>query len=131
MPKYVRIKDGIFEIRVLEPYKGSDNKYDYFIGCKNRETDISGFYRKNEIRLSDTISELCDEYVTVDSKFEKPSICDIYELGGEKFVYWNEYSNEPLLKEVLKESDIYGAIWTDKGLIYVAKLNEKGELELL
>ena len=26
---------------------------------------------------------------------------------------------------------IYGAIWTDKGLIYVAKMNEKGELELL
>ena len=24
-----------------------------------------------------------------------------------------------------------GAIWTDKGLIYVAKMNDKGELELL
>jgi hypothetical protein len=28
-------------------------------------------------------------------------------------------------------SKLYGAIWTDKGLIYVAKMNEKGELELL
>lgn len=27
--------------------------------------------------------------------------------------------------------DIYGAIWTPKGLIYVAQLNERGELELL
>ena len=27
--------------------------------------------------------------------------------------------------------DLFGAIWTDKGLIYVAKMNEKGELELL
>lgn len=26
---------------------------------------------------------------------------------------------------------LYGAIWTDKGLIYVAQMNEKGELELL
>ena len=26
---------------------------------------------------------------------------------------------------------IYGAIWTDKGLIYAAKMNDKGELELL
>jgi hypothetical protein len=26
---------------------------------------------------------------------------------------------------------VYGAIWTDKGLIYVAKMNEKGELELI
>ena len=28
-------------------------------------------------------------------------------------------------------TEIYGAIWTDKGLIYVAKMNDKGELELL
>ena len=26
---------------------------------------------------------------------------------------------------------LYGAIWTDKGLIYVAKMNEDDELELL
>ena len=30
-----------------------------------------------------------------------------------------------------KKIQIYGAIWTDKGLIYVAKMNKKGELELL
>ena len=27
--------------------------------------------------------------------------------------------------------NIYGAIWTDKGLIYVAKMNDKGDLELI
>ena len=26
---------------------------------------------------------------------------------------------------------VYGSIWTDKGLIYVAKMNDKGELELI
>ena len=26
---------------------------------------------------------------------------------------------------------VYGAIWTDKGLIFVAKMNDKGEFELL
>ncbi len=26
---------------------------------------------------------------------------------------------------------IYGAIWTEKGLTYVAKMNDEGELELL
>ena len=25
----------------------------------------------------------------------------------------------------------YGAIWTDKGLIYVARMNEEGKFELL
>ena len=29
------------------------------------------------------------------------------------------------------ERKIYGCIKTDKGLIYVAKMNEKGELELI
>ena len=27
--------------------------------------------------------------------------------------------------------EIYGAIWTDKGLIFVAKMNSEGVLELL
>ena len=27
--------------------------------------------------------------------------------------------------------EVYGAIWTDTGLKYIAKMNEKGELELL
>ena len=31
----------------------------------------------------------------------------------------------------LIDAVIYGAIWTSKGLIYVAKMNDKGELELL
>jgi hypothetical protein len=66
------------------------------------------------VRKADTIEELCDEF-----------ICD-------KFVHNN-------LKELLEFGElgkfiggtIYGAIWTDKGLIYVAKMNDKGELELL
>ena len=28
-------------------------------------------------------------------------------------------------------ANVYGAIWTDKGLVYVIKMNEKGEFELL
>ena len=33
--------------------------------------------------------------------------------------------NSPQIKS------IYGAIWTDKGLIYVAKMGKNGELELI
>ncbi len=29
------------------------------------------------------------------------------------------------------KTSIYGCIWTSKGLIYVAKMNDKGELELI
>ena len=33
-----------------------------------------------------------------------------------------------IIANCLEEYEIYGAIWTDKGLIYVAKMNEKGEI---
>jgi hypothetical protein len=33
--------------------------------------------------------------------------------------------------DLLDMSNLYGAIWTSKGLIYVAKMNKEGELELL
>ena len=62
------------------------------------------------IAEADTIEELCDEFV-----------CD------EMFVYDKEE-----IKFLISEGEIvYGAIWTDKGLIYVAKMNESGVLELL
>ena len=61
---------------------------------------------------TDTIEELCDEFV--------------YHLkSGGKFI------DEELANKFDVYEKVYGAIWTDKGLIYVAKMNEKGELELL
>ena len=41
---------------------------------------------------------------------------------------------EELCDEIVMRKDsktIYGAIWTELGLRYVAKMNEKGELELI
>lgn len=70
-------------------------------------------------KVADTIEELCDEFV----------------MNTHLTYYTNSH-----LKDLLLEYDkfhikdgiaIYGAIWTDKGLIYVAKMNDKGELELL
>lgn len=66
---------------------------------------------KNILNYADTIKELCDEFVMISGGKHKLDIgCHSY---GDKKI------------------QIYGAIWTDKGLIYVAKMNEKGELELL
>ena len=72
------------------------------IGCKPNEV----------IAQADTIEELVDKYVCVEPNGEHtvlPSNVIISIIG----------------------TIIYGAIWTEKGLIYVAKMNEKGELELL
>ena len=68
----------------------------------------------NILKQADTIEELCDEFV--------------YFINGMPFV-----THKGEIHYVAKGIPvvIYGAIWTDKGLIYVAKMNDKGELELL
>ena len=76
------------------------------------------FYSHKEeiIKQADTIEELCDEFVI-----------------KIKTGYLITYYNKVLLTQDANKNgaDVYGAIWTDKGLIYVAKMNEKGELELI
>ena len=60
-------------------------------------------------KQADTIEELCDEFV-----------CEHYISAN---------TND--LRKLRPNGLIYGAIWTDKGLIYVAKMNDKGKLELI
>ena len=79
---------------------------------------------KDIINQADTIEELCDEFVYVGLDY--PKVLDTYHDFGQIDV------NQVLFNMTLhKDSCLYGAIWTDKGLIYVAKMNEKGELELI
>lgn len=107
MPKYVRTKDEI--LKALDT--------DYMCGVKVYHTEKGMITEKLVVNTADTLAELCDEFVIVDL------------LGNEK----------PLLiiKSVVKEmmrmtkTQIYGAIWCEWGLKYVAKMNESGNLELL
>lgn len=72
--------------------------------------------RNKTVKVADTIEELCDEFV--------------YCFRGENPILINEENIKQLaLLRLLKY--VYAGIWTDKGLIYVAKMNDKGELELL
>ena len=91
--KYIRTKDGIYKMK--HPW---DTK-------------------KGQIKIADTIEELCDEFVIKDR-------IKVFETPFEDINYIKNVG----LWEI---KTIYGAIWTDKGLIYVAKMNEKGEMELL
>ena len=72
---------------------------------------------KDEIlNQSENLEELCDEFVGVDNTCENghqllravPYKCANFWNGG-----------------------VYGAVWCEFGLKYVAKLNSKGELELI
>ena len=87
------------------------------------------------LKQADTIEELCDE--VVDTNELKTSntggwLYDEFDSDNKCLVYYAEDERRTIpLNEFDDLSKIFGAIWTDKGLIYVAKMNDKGELELL
>lgn len=114
--KYIRMKDGIFEIILISPLG--------FVRIDKRDGTYPDVFEKDIINQVDTIEELCDEF-----------IFDLY--GNHRRCHYSpntktwvdEESGFDLYEGFVKT--IKGAIWTDKGLIYVAKMNNKGELELL
>lgn len=95
-----------------------------------KETGEEYYIPENEIIKADTIEELCNGFVIVgiNNDFYEDDIHKVYQ----DFIY-ARHVMVSLEKESRYDRDfaIYGAIWTDKGLIYVAKMNEKGELELI
>ena len=104
--KYIRTKDGnIYETKDL--IKCEDNRYP------------KGWFTKSGVPLiaikeSDNIEDLFDEFVWVTPEGEH----HIKPKTGDGLWY--------LCCDYKKGHQIYGAIWTDKGLIYIAKLTEEG-----
>lgn len=132
MNKYIRTKDGrIAEIKENMIIKVSDDttrlvyKKEPNICVLNGNDDI--------INQADTIEELCDEFVLFYK--EVKSLHNIPWATYERRGIW-EKQRDKVINEVInhpsyKHPVLYGAIWTEKGLIYVAKMNEKGEFKLL
>ena len=115
--KYIRLKDKIYTdnnlYTITKVYE--DNRFK--VGDKVLSTDKI-FEKVEDKDIADTIEELCECFVGIYKDEE--------EINDKEIAYFLEnLSRENYFKE------IYGAIWTDKGLIYVAKMNDKGELELL
>lgn len=104
--KYIRTKDNIVE-------------YDEIAGQ---------FIKDNNWKVADTIEELCDEivYEILTGEIEEPMYRDIHDAKIDIETQLKIYEDD-----ITSVGAIYGAIWTDNGLIYVAKMNDKGELELL
>lgn len=86
------------------------------------------------IKQADTIEELCDEFRGIWINYWESMREDAHEeyhYDKERDVFYDDFE-ELTHEEAIEKFDIfYGAIWTDKGLIYVAKMNESGCLELL
>ena len=108
---YIRTKDGVYEL-VDTYYMCVDGVETYMYDNNGRGVEISGSQILNQ---SENLEELCDEFVA-----------KTYDITQ----YWVETKLENA-KMYCGVEIIYGAIWTDKGLIYVAKMNENGKLELI
>lgn len=119
--KYIRTKDGIY---IQCKLKGYENYY-----CLPRNTNITKKEDMVILNQADTIEELCDEFVSITKDLTPEILVPKYISPQDNLItaWRNRFEDEMCYEDV----NIYGAIWTDKGLIYVAKMNEKGELELI
>ena len=73
--------------------------------------------KKEVIKQSENIEELCDRFVVIDKETkEVMSIVTFLEYA--KLWSYCKYN-------------IYGAVWCEWGLKYVAKLDDEGDLELI
>ena len=109
--KYVALKDG----SIMTFYDNADYmQYDNV--------------RENFLKEGNSIEELCDVVVLIDKKHKKPKWLidkpeDIANFNELPTVYKNRVNKGTVIFKF--------GIWTDKGLIYVAKMNENGELVLI
>ena len=120
--RYIRTSnDKIYDLKAYSGWEiDEDGNYHIWHHPKYSCVYYIDIEAEDVFKTSDTLEELCDEFVL--EKNKKYTVLSP-----------NEDGIFPRCSITLKiENDnIYGAIWTDKGLIYVAKMNPNGELELL
>lgn len=110
MERYIRTKGGLI----------IDTQDTFPFMIVGDVIDFNSFGRFKIKSTADKIEDLCDAFVNV-------------EIAGGFEGEFHVYRDFELAKYAADEkvTEIYGAIRTDKGLAYVAKMNEKGKLELL
>lgn len=125
--RYIRTEDAIliFSHSKLSPFNGTDiclycwnSKKEVVVLCSNKDKIV---------KIGKNIEELCDEFVAIGVP-NRTFIIDEKDYK-EQGLTLKQYVC--LLFAQYENIVIYGAIRTDKGLIYVAKMNDKGELELM
>ena len=106
--KYIRTKNRIYQVESTL----RDNGF-----VKGYNVGYMAFITKDQvINQSENLEELCDEFVGVDKTCENGHQL-LRAIPYKCANFWN--------------GGVYGCIWTSKGLIYVAKMNSNGELELI
>ena len=121
---FIKTKKAIYKVLDVD-YKNNTKVY---------HTATETFTKRLVLKEAKTIEELCDMFFMVYNRGKrKPEIVD---LGLDEDDEWDEYEAMDLepYKDVCyiqHNVDLYGAIYTDKGLIYVAKMNNEREFELI
>ncbi len=110
---YIKTKDKIIKAKTNKWHELVDKNGKYIA-----EFEI--------IAQADIIEELCDEFV-IEKKGYTPFVSQTLFYNGKE----HKEDLKALAEYYSGYDNIYGAIWTPKDLIYVAKMNEKGELELI
>lgn len=110
---FIRTKNRIYQVESTL----RDNGF-----IKGYNVGEMAFIRKDQvINQSENLEELCDEFVYVRNKpsLEKPLTSLIRDIS--------------IIDKVRKKSNttVYGCIWTDWGLKYVAKMDSEGKLVLI
>jgi hypothetical protein len=105
---YIRTKNKIYKVEsVLR-----DNGF-----VKGYNVGEMAFIKKDQVlNQSEKLEELCDEFVGVDKTCENGHQL-LRTIPYKCANFWN--------------GGVYGAVWCERGLKYVAKMNDKGELELI
>ena len=136
MSKYIRTKDfiaiseielsGYYYCRMVNNPQLKNIELVIIYNCHFSNGVTGDFYQVPQKLVkeeSDTIEELCDEFIATRGH------------TGDYVHYAKSIFKKETIKDFLEQDfEIYGAIWTKWGLKYVAKLNEyneEGELELI
>lgn len=113
MNRYIRTKDGKIYDTATE-WKNIRETHSLIV-LMNKDRKNVLIY-KADTKQADAIEDLCDEFVLVDEEINHYTV-----IRKEALVLFKPTPTWAL----------YGAIWTDKGLIHKAKMNGKGEFKLL
>lgn len=112
--KYIRTTDGRIVNRLSEftCFKSHGTTGRYIVRTLEDDNDLELWLKYNRtsvIKQADTIEELCDEFVLIDEE-------------NEHYIKQDNDIHHIRRKMAIGNYHCFGAIWTDKGLIYVAKM---------
>ncbi len=127
---YIRTKNGRiigFGEKYAYPTRLSNGKtYFSFQELTEDSFEVMKEYNHWEIlKQSENLEELCDQIVYNGYLYQNKIAWDGC-LIEDNFEELGEHITDEMIKK-----GIYGAIWTEWGLKYVAKMNDDGELELI